>query len=216
MEITWLGHSCFKIKGKNGTIITDPFDDSTGYKLGKVTADIITVSHDHPRHSAVDAVGGEPKIITSPGEYEIAGIFVYGTRTYRDTDNGKSKGKNTTYLIEIDRIKVCHLGDLGHVLTAKQLDEVNDADVLLVPVGGVSTIDATTAVEIVGVIEPKIVIPMHYQTAEAATSLQSADQFLKEMGVKEANPVPKFSMNKTMMPIDMQVVVLDHNGNSSA
>lgn len=210
MEITWLGHSCFRIKGKGGTVITDPFDETAGYHLGKITADIVTVSHEHPRHSFVSGVGGDPKVVTGPGEYEIAGIFIYGIRTYRDSDNGQTKGKNTTYLFEIDDVKVCHLGDLGHVLSAKQLDEVSDADVLLVPVGGVSTIDASQAVEMVNLIEPKIVIPMHYQTDAAKTELQPADSFLKEIGVKDVSPQPKIVINKTMLPLETDVVILDY------
>ncbi|MDY6911147.1 MAG: MBL fold metallo-hydrolase [Chloroflexota bacterium] len=210
MDITWLGHSCFRIKGKGATIITDPCDETSGYRLGKITADIVTVSHKHPRHSFIDSVGGNPKVITNPGEYEIAGIFIYGSRTFRDDEKGAKRGKNTTYLIEIDDMKVCHLGDLGHILTAKQLDEVNDADVLLVPVGGVSTLDATAAMEMVNLIDPKIVIPMHYKTDASAAELEPVDKFLKEMGVKEVSPMPKLTINKSSLPLDTQVIVLDY------
>ena len=210
MEITWLGHSCFKLKSKNGTVITDPFDDSTGYRMGKVSANIVTVSHNHPGHNFASGIEGEPKVITGPGEYEIGGIFVYGVRTFHDNRKGEERGKNTAYLIEIDDIKVCHLGDLGHVPTAAQLDEISDVDVLLIPVGGNSTIDATTAIEVVNIMTPTFVIPMHYKTDVSTKTLNLPDQFLKEMGVKEIIPVPRLNVTKSTMPIDMQTAVLDY------
>ncbi len=210
MEITWLGHSCFKIKGKSGTIITDPFDSTSGYKLGKTTADIVTLSHDHPGHNYAAGIGGNPKVITGPGEYDIAGIFVYGVRTFHDIEKGKQRGNNTSYLIEIDDVKVCHLGDLGHVPSAAQVDEISDADVLLIPVGGESTLDATTAVEVVNLISPDIVIPMHYQTEASRPELDTLEKFLKEIGTKDVTPVPKLSVNKTLLPLEMDVVVMDY------
>ncbi|MBT4513131.1 MAG: MBL fold metallo-hydrolase [Chloroflexi bacterium] len=210
MEITWLGHSCFKIKGKSGTIITDPFDSTSGYKLGKLTADIVTLSHNHPGHNYAAGIGGDPKVITGPGEYDIAGIFVYGVRTFHDIEKGKQRGNNTSYLIEIDDVKVCHLGDLGHVPSAAQIDEISDADVLLIPVGGESTLDATTAVEVVNLISPDIVIPMHYQTESSRPELDALDKFLKEIGTKDVTPVPKLSVNKSLLPLEMDVVVMDY------
>lgn len=210
MDITWLGHSCFRIKGKNGTVITDPFDSTSGYHLGKVTANIVTVSHDHPNHCSVESIGGNPKTITGPGEYEIAGIFVYGVGTFHDTEKGQQNGKNTCYLIEIDDIKVCHLGDLGHVPTAAQVDEISDADVLMVPVGGGTTIDAVTAVEIVNLLSPKFVIPMHYKTEVCNAELDAVDKFLKEIGAKDISPIPKLSVSKAMLPLEMDIVVMDY------
>ena len=210
MEITWLGHSCFKLKSKNGTVITDPFDDSTGYRMGKVTANIVTVSHDHPGHNFASGVDGEPKVITGPGEYEIGGIFVYGVRTFHDSKKGEERGKNTSYLIEIDDVKICHLGDLGHVPTTTQLDEISDIDVLLIPVGGNSTIDASVAMEVVNIMTPTFVIPMHYKTDSEARELELPDKFLKEIGVKEIIPVPRLNVTKSTMPIDMQTVVMDY------
>jgi len=211
MEITWLGHSCFKIKGKNGVVITDPFDPACGYKAIKSTADIVTVSHDHPGHNFTSGIEGSPRIITGPGEYEIGGIFVYGVRTFHDAKKGEKRGKNTTYLIEVDDVKVCHLGDLGHVLTSAQADDISDADVLLVPVGGGNTLDAAAAIEVVNLLSPLFVIPMHYRTAVSKGGLETPDGFLKEMGIKEVNAVPRLVINKSTMPIDMQTVVMDYN-----
>ncbi|MGP8080727.1 MAG: MBL fold metallo-hydrolase [Dehalococcoidales bacterium] len=210
MEITWLGHSCFKLKGKRATVITDPFPPSIGYTLGKVTAEIVTVSHPHPGHSYIQGVAGEPRILKSPGEYESAGVLSVGVRTFHDNEKGAQRGKNTAFVIDVDDVMICHLGDLGHVLTAEQVAEINGVDVLLIPVGGVSTIDAVQAAQIVRQLEPKIVIPMHYKTDAIKREFETADHFLKEMGVKEAIPQPKLAVNKNSLPLTMQVVMLSY------
>jgi L-ascorbate metabolism protein UlaG (beta-lactamase superfamily) len=210
MEITWLGHSCFKLKGKQATVITDPFSPETGYTSGKVTADIITVSHLHAGHSFIKGIGGEPRILKSPGEYESAGVLTVGVHTYHDNEKGFIRGKNTAFVIDIDDVMICHLGDLGHVLTAEQVAEIDGVDVLLIPVGGISTIDAIQAAQIVRQLEPKIVIPMHYKTDATKRELEKADRFLKEMGVKETIPQPKLIVNKNSLPLTMQVVVLSY------
>jgi L-ascorbate metabolism protein UlaG (beta-lactamase superfamily) len=210
MEITWLGHSCFKLKGKQSTVITDPFSPAIGYTLGKVTADIVTVSHPHPGHSYVQGVADEPRILKSPGEYESGGVLSVGVHTFHDNEKGAQRGKNTVFVIDVDDVMICHLGDLGHVLTAEQVAEINGVDVLLIPVGGVSTIDAVQAAQVVRQLEPKIVIPMHYKTEAEKKDLETAERFLKEMGVKEAVPQPKLSVNKSSLPLAMQVVMLSY------
>ena len=210
MEITWLGHSCFKLKGKQATVITDPFSPATGYTLGKVTADIVTVSHPHPGHSYVQGVADEPRVLKSPGEYESGGVLTVGVHTFHDNEKGAQRGKNTVFVIDVDDVMICHLGDLGHVLTAEQVAEINGVDVLLIPVGNVSTIDAVQAAQIVRQLEPKIVIPMHYKTEAEKKDLETADRFLKEMGVKEAIAQPKLLVNKSSMPLTMQVVMLSY------
>ena len=210
MEITWLGHSCFKLKGKQATVITDPFSPATGYTLGKVTADIVTVSHPHPGHSYVQGVADEPRVLKSPGEYESAGVLTVGVHTYHDNEKGAQRGKNTAFVIDVDDVMICHLGDLGHVLTAEQVAEIDGVDVLLIPVGGVSTIDAVQAAQVVRQLEPKIIIPMHYKTEAEKKDLETAERFLKEMGVKEAVPQPKLSVNKSSLPLTMQVVMLSY------
>jgi len=140
-----LGHSCFRIKGSQAIVITDPFPPDTGYSLGKQTADIVSVSHWHPSHSYVQGVSGESRLIKGPGEYEIAGVLVLGIATFHDSVKGQSRGKNTAYLMEIDGVAVCHLGDIGHVLGDEQIEEMGNIDVLLLPVGGVSTINPAMA-----------------------------------------------------------------------
>lgn len=208
MEITWLGYSCFRLKGKQTTVVTDPFPPDIGYSLGKLSADIVTVSHQHSGHSYIQGVSGEPKVITGPGEYEISGILTLGIPTYHDIEQGAQRGKNNIFVFEIDEVVVCHLGDLGHALNAEQISKIDSADVLLVPVGGGSTIDATQAAEIVRRVEPKIVIPMHYKTLVLKRELAPVDRFLKEMGIKESVPQSKLVVNKTSLPLTLQVVLL--------
>ena len=209
MEIRWLGHSCFRIKGRYATIITDPYSPNLGYSLGKPTADIVTVSHQHPGHSYVKGVGGNPRAVTGPGEYEISDVIIIGIATFHDGDGDGQRGKNTIYLIEIDEVSICHLGDLGHILTDEQVEELGNVDVLLLPVGGVSTINASMAAEIVRKLEPQIIIPMHYKTRLVTRELEPVDRFLKEIGLSEVTPRPKLSLTKSSLPLTSQVVLLE-------
>ncbi len=210
MDINWLGHSCFRIRGKQSTIITDPFPPDIGYSLGKPTADIVSVSHQHHSHAYDKGIGGDPKVITGPGEYEIKGVLIIGIATFHDADGGKIRGKNTIYLIEVDGITVCHLGDLGHVLTTEQGEEVGDVHVLLLPVGGGSTINASAAAEVIRQIEPKVVIPMHYKTPVIKRELAPVDNFMKEMGIERPASQPKLSLNPSSLPTSTQVFLLDY------
>ena len=210
MEISWLGHSCFKIRGRQATVMTDPYPPDLGYSLGKPTAHIVTVSHQHPGHSYVQGISGEPRLVTGPGEYEISGVLITGIATFHDRERGQKRGKNTVYLIEVDEVSVCHLGDLGHVLTAEQVEEIGTVDVLLLPVGGVSTINAPVAAEVVRQLEPKAVVPMHYKTEALSWELESMDRFLKEIGVKEISPQPKLSLTRSSLPASTQVFLLGY------
>ncbi len=210
MDISWLGHSCFKIKGKHATVITDPYSPELGYSLGKPAARIVTVSHQHPGHSYARGVSGEPRVIAGPGEYEISGILIIGVATFHDAEGGENRGKNTVYLMEVDDISVCHLGDLGHVLTAEQIEEIDSVDVLLLPVGGVSTIDASLAAEVVRQLEPKVIVPMHYKTPALSRALDPVDRFLKEMGIKQVDPQAKLSFSRSSLPAGAQVFLLDY------
>lgn len=210
MEITWLGHACFRIKSRDATIVTDPYDKSVGYQMGKVSADIVTVSHGHFDHNNVAAVAGEPKIISGPGEYEIKGVMITGIQTFHDTEQGKKRGKNTVYLIETEDLVVCHLGDLGHVLTAEQVEEMSNVDILMVPVGGNYTINAAQAAEVISLIEPRIVIPMHYKTDVVKLEIDPVDKFLREMGIKSIQPQPKLTVSKNSLPEESQVVLLEY------
>ena len=214
MEITWLGHSCFRLRSRESVIVTDPCAKSTGYSIGRPTADIVTVSHDHPGHNNVRAVAGSPRVIQGPGEFEIAGALITGIRTYHDPEKGQRLGKNIAYVLELDNVRVCHLGDLGHVPTPEQVEELSGVDVLLAPVGGGNTIAAAAAVETVSLLEPKLVIPMHYQTPAAKAELDPLDRFLKEMGAPSAleERQPKLSVTRNTLPHETKVQVLDYRG----
>lgn len=210
MDISWLGHSCFKIKSSYATVITDPYSPGLGYSLGKPAANIITVSHQHPGHSYVQGVDGGPKLITRPGEYEISDVLIIGMATYHDEEGGTKRGKNTLYLMEVGEVSICHLGDLGHMLTAEQVEKLGNVDVLLLPVGGVSTIDASVAAKVVRQLEPKVVIPMHYKTPALNRELEPVERFLKESGVTQVDPRPKLSFTKQSLPVSTQVFLLNY------
>lgn len=218
MEITYFGHSTFKLKGKNGTIVTDPFADSIGLSLPTISGDIVTISHHHDDHDAVKKVNGtarrsEPFVIEQPGEYEIGGISVFGVQTYHDGQQGTQRGLNTVFTFLIDDVRICHLGDLGHELTAGQLEQIGLVDVLLCPVGGHFTIDAKQALSVIQSIEPAYVIPMHYKTpkhSEVFNEVQPLEVFLKEYGV-QPTPVAKLSVEKLKFPEETELVVLEMN-----
>jgi len=211
MELSFLGHAAFKIKGKEATIVTDPFDPkSVGFDFPKVKADIVTVSHDHDDHNFVEGVGGEPFIISGPGEYEVSGVQIFGVKAYHDNKKGAERGKVTLYLMELDDLSLVHLGDLGHKLDHHQVEELNSVDILMVPVGGIYTINAETAAEVVAQLEPKIVIPMHYQTPELKLprKLDPVEKFLEQMGEENVRREKKLKVSKSSLPDDTEVVVL--------
>ncbi len=209
MEITWYGHSCFRVKGKEAVVILDPCSPGYGYTLPKLQADIVTVSHSHPGHNYVEAVTGTPRIIRGPGEYELKGVFMKGVATFHDAERGAQKGRNTVYVMEIDGIKLCHLGDLGHSPAPELIDEMSDVQVLMIPTGVISTLAIGTAIELVKNLSPKIVLPMHYKTPKSTRDLEPVEKFLKELGVKEAVPVPKLTVTRASLPLDMQVIILE-------
>ncbi len=209
-DITWLGHAMFRLRGKDATIITDPFDRTLGLELPRPKADIVTISHDHPHHNAVSTLKGEPHVLTGPGEYEIKGIFITGIATFADNKKGAERGRNTAFLIELDDLIICHLGSLGHVLTTKQVEALSDVHVLLVPVGGHNTLDASKAAEVIAQIEPRIVIPMHYRTgAEQVEGEDNLEKFAREMGLKEWKTQERFTARATDLPETTSVVVLE-------
>lgn len=188
MEITYLGHSSFRLKGKSAVVLTDPFDPlMVGLKFPKTTADIVTVSHGHDDHNKTALVSGVKMIINEPGEYEVMGVSVIGIHTNHDDKNGEERGGNTIYLYEIDGLRLCHLGDLGHKLDDGVVEELGTLDILMIPVGGIYTIDPKTASEIVRSIEPSITIPMHFKRSgmnmETFGELSEVGDFLKEVSM---------------------------------
>ncbi len=209
MEIDWFGHSCFRLRTRDITVVNDPYEKSIGLSLPRPRADIVTISHNHQGHDNTEGVRGNPKIINGPGEYEIGGAFVTGVRTFHDKRNGKDRGKNTAYVITLDGLNICHLGDLGHVPTQTQAEDLGNVDILLVPVGGVSTINASEATEVIALFEPMVVIPMHYRVPDLAFKLDSVDKFVKEMGLKKAETIETYKVTKDTLPKETQVVLLE-------
>ena len=207
MEISWLGHSCFQLRGKNVTLITDPFSPQLGHSLGKISAPIVTISHNHPGHNFAGGVDGDPRIVRGPGEYEISDVLITGVASYHDNKHGQELGRNTIYIIHIDDLIICHLGDLGHILQEEQLEEVAVADMLLVPIGGQHTINAAQAAEVISQVEPHIVIPMHYSPPIGDVP-NPLDKFCREMGIEAINPQPKLSITRSALPAETQVVIL--------
>jgi len=208
MELVWHGHAHFRLRGREGVVVMDP-SARRGSAGSRAAADVVTVSHQHPGHNQSAAVGGQPKVLTGPGEYEVKGINLIGIQTYHDAEKGKKRGKNTAFLIEIDDLVVCHLGDLGHIPTSDQVDLIGDnVDVLLIPVGGDGTIDATQAVEVISLVDPRVVIPMHYQVGDLDPQLDTVEKFLRAMGVTAAEPQPKATITKSSLAEGTQVVLL--------
>jgi len=208
MYITWLGQACFKIQGKEVTIITDPYDNKLGIKLPRLTGDILTVSHNHYDHNNTKAVSGNPFIIETAGEYEIKGVFIQGISSWHDAKEGTERGNNTIFLFEIEEVKIAHLGDLGTTLSDEQLDKLEGIDVLLIPVGGIYTIDGKQAAAVISQIEPRIVIPMHYKIPGLKEKLQTVDKFCDEMGVKQNGVEDKIRITKKDLPVEETKVII--------
>lgn len=191
MKVRWLGHACFMITSDAGVrIIIDPYKKEGGLKYGEISeaADIVLVSHDHFDHSNAAAVRGNPRVIKGTGTTEVNGLKVRGIATFHDEAGGSKRGTNTAFVFEVDGIKVCHLGDLGHALTDKDASDIGKVDVLLVPVGGFFTIDASVAGDVTAKLAPRVVIPMHFKTDKVDFPIASVDDFLKgKTGVERPN-----------------------------
>jgi L-ascorbate metabolism protein UlaG (beta-lactamase superfamily) len=210
MEITWYGQSCFRLRDKLATVVTDPYDKSIGYSLPRVRADIVTVSHDHSDHNYVKGVRGKPKVISGPGEYEVRGVFITGIPSFHDRKKGASRGRNTIFLFDFDGLTVCHLGDLGHVPTQAQVEALSDIDVLLIPVGSRLTINAAQAAEVISLLEPRLVIPMHYKTKALKVKLDPVSKFLKEMGLGKLATQESLKVTRSSLPDEAQVMLLEY------
>ncbi len=213
MEITWYGHSCFRLTERNfAAVVTDPFDSKTiGYGPLKLKADIVTVSHDAAGHNHTDAVKGASHVIDGPGEFEIGGVFITGVQT-----DGAAKKKsaeatrNTLYVFDYDGITVAHLGDLKQVPSQAEVEALGTVNVALVPVGGGGGLNAAKAAEVISLLEPNIVVPMHYATPDVKVSLDSLNKFLKEMGLGKTASQPSLKVTRSGLPDETHVVVLDY------
>ena len=208
MTISWFGQSCFRIEAKEGSILTDPFSKDIGLKPPKIKDDLVLVSHNHYDHNNVEDAPVETFIIKNPGEYEKNGIAVLGINSYHDKTEGKERGSNTIYVIKAEDMTVCHLGDLGQEkLDEKQVEEIGDVDILMLPVGGSYTINYKEALEVISQIEPKIVIPMHYKVKDLNIDIESADKFVKELGLTPEK-VDKFKIAKKTLPAEEVKLVM--------
>jgi L-ascorbate metabolism protein UlaG (beta-lactamase superfamily) len=211
MDIIWYGQSCFKLKGKQASVVIDPFDPNfIGLKLPKeIESDIVLKTHDHADHNNVNSVSGTPRIFVGPGEYESKGILITGVASFHDKTQGSERGLNTLFHVVVDDLKIVHLGDLGQTsLTEEQIQEIDQTDILLIPVGSTFTINAKEAANIVSQLEPKVIIPMHYALPGLSVELEPVENFLKEMGAEAIQPIPKLSIIKDKLPEEPTVVVL--------
>jgi L-ascorbate metabolism protein UlaG (beta-lactamase superfamily) len=211
VDLAWLGHSCFRLRGRDVTILTDPYGggDDWGYPPLAVSANVVTISNDDPHHADVSGVEGASHVLRGPGEYEIGGVLIWAVRTARRPG---SLTKNTAFVMQIEELRICHLGDLASApLTSDELTHIKDADVLLVPVGGNCTINAQQAAGVVAQVEPKLIVPMHYATPETRgyLALDEVDRFCKELGATEVAPRSRLSITPSSLPNEPTVVLME-------
>jgi L-ascorbate metabolism protein UlaG (beta-lactamase superfamily) len=193
------------------SVVTDPYDhNSVGFELLKLRGEIVTVSHDAPGHNFIKSVKGHSRVITGPGEFEIGGVFITAVQTNRKSKNSANEPRNTLYVFDYDGITIAHLGDLKRVPSQTEIENLGGVNVALVPVGGGNSLNAAKAAEIVSLLEPGIVIPMHYQVPESKINLDPLSRFLKEMGVGNIEPVPSLKITRTSVPSESRVVVLEY------
>jgi L-ascorbate metabolism protein UlaG (beta-lactamase superfamily) len=212
VEITWLGHSCFRLRDRAATVVTDPYGKDLGLNLVRVRADIVTVSHDAEDHNYVKGVKGDFQVLTGPGEYEVSSVFVTGLELRGDRKKKEvvTGPRNTVFLFEFDDLTICHLGDLNIVPTQAQVEEaLGEVDVLLIPVGGGESLNASQASEVVSLLEPHIVIPMHYHVPDSARTLDPVGKFLKEMGLDKVAPQEVLKVSRSGLPDETQIVLLE-------
>ena len=216
MKITWLGHASFLVESKDGTrLVTDPFeagsyDGAVGYAPINTHADVVTVSHEHADHNAVDTVSGEPEVVRDPSERIVKGIPIKGIATFHDESKGQDRGRNNIYVMEVDGVKVGHLGDLGHVLSPEETSELGSVDVLLAPVGGYYTIGPEEAKKTAEALGAHIIIPMHYKTDALGFPIQPVDDFLKLMERVERAESTSVEIEAKDFDETAKVVVLDY------
>ena len=212
MEITFLGHACFRIRGRDAAVVVDPYSKSLGLPTqqpSKFGADILAISHDHPGHNNAAMVGCKPRVVDGPGEYEIQGVGLRGVGAYHDGEKGGRFGEVTLFAIEIDDVVVAHLGDLGHQLSEQQQEALGSVDVLLLPVGGGNCLGPTQAAAVANQIEPRVVVPMHYKLPHVKAELEDPKHFAAEMGIQAIEYQPKLSISGRPSNEETRVVFLE-------
>ncbi len=208
MKISWLGHASFLIETSDKMIMTDPFNEEVGYPIYEGEIDYVTVSHDHWDHNAVHLLKGEPQVIKTVGEHEVNEIQFQGIKSYHDPEAGKLRGENTIFKISAEGIDVVHLGDLGHLLTDEHLSSLGNVDILLIPVGGTFTVNAEEALTIVKQLNPKIVIPMHFDTPHLSFDLAPVEDFTKFFDLVTKKPYLEIKQDN--LKGENQIVILDY------
>jgi L-ascorbate metabolism protein UlaG (beta-lactamase superfamily) len=209
LDLTWLGHACFRLKGRDATVMTDPFDRTLGIQLGRQAAEVVTISRPDPHHAAAEAIGGEARVVRGPGEYEIGGVMIAGVATRGPRLPDGTNARNTAYAITIDDLMVCHLGSLGKTLTQDQIESLKDPDVLLIPVGGHGMLAPAEAAEVISQLEPKLVVPMQYALPGLSIVLDPLEPFSREMALEDVRPQPRLNLTKSSLPSETTVVVLE-------
>lgn len=212
MEITWYGHSCFRLTERGmATVVTDPFDNAVaGYDALKLKADIVTVSHEALGHSSVSVVKGKSHVLTGPGEYEIGGVFITGVQTNGYGKRSVEEPRNTLYVFDYNGVTIAHLGDLRRVPSQTEIEALGTVRVALVPVGGGGGLNASKAAEVVSLLEPGIVVPMHYSTPASLLKLAPLSKFLKEMGLGKVDQQDVLKITQATVPEETRVVVLNY------
>ena len=201
MKLEWIGHACFRLTAENGTVIvTDPYDDSVGIRVPKLTADLVTVSHEHHDHNNLDIVEGRPKVAREARAAQVGGVTTQAVTSYHDDRGGALRGRNSIRIFYIDALKVVHMGDQGCLPAEPVLQAILNADVMMIPVGGFYTIDAQGAKDIIDYAHPKCVIPMHYKTAHCTYPIAGVELFLKLMGAEGLQPVGELNVTAGAVP----------------
>jgi L-ascorbate metabolism protein UlaG (beta-lactamase superfamily) len=207
VEITWLGHACFRLRSENQVVITDPFPESLGLRPDSRPATVVTISNPHPNHSYREGVAGEPRVLSAPGEYQYAGVSVRGIMTPL-AQGAPQEQRNVAYSITLDGVNVCHLGDINVPITPRQVADLSPADVLLVPLGGGCTLELEEVLKVMENLAPKIVIPMHYSIPGVTVALQGVEGFLRRMGTGQVEPQPRLLVTPSNLPEDLRIVLL--------
>lgn len=209
MDMTWLGHACFRMRGREGIVLTDPPDPKSGHAIPRTEATLVTMSHEHAGHASLRSVAGEPVVLRGPGEYEVHEVLVTGLGSFHDEEKGAVRGRNTIFAIRLDDLVICHLGDLGHALAAADIEKLGDVDIALVPISGPDiNLSAARAAEVVQQLEPKVVVPMSYDPDDKKKDTPYM-RLLHELGVKDLEVVSKLSVTRSTLPDNLQVVALD-------
>ena len=211
MDITWLGHSCFRLHDADMVVVTDPYPTSVGLRIDNRPASVVTVSNAHPNHNNAESIEGDPKVFSNPGEYEYNGVTVRGVMTPL-ADGQPQEERNVAFSIEIGAINVCHLGDISIPLTTRLIDELKPVDVVLVPTGGHCTLDMDQVYQTLQDLDPKIVIPMHYKTEGITVDVDPIENFVRRMGLDEIQAQPRLVVTSTNLGTDMRVVVMTSQG----